>query len=357
MINKVNALDFRMPAEWEKQVSTLIAWPHNKKDWPGHFINIPSVFANIISEISKVQKVDLLIQNKSNKSKILKLIKKFKSKINNIKMHIIKTDRVWTRDSGPIYLVNKNKTEKKILNWKFNAWAKYNNYLNDNIINKKIAKLKKINSFTPKFKIKNTLKDIVLEGGAIDVNGKGCLMTTKECLLSKIQQRNPSIRKNEMENIFRKYLGIKKTIWLNKGIVGDDTHGHIDDIARFVSSNQIFLAYEKNKKDKNFKALKENYKILNQTTDENGKKFEIIKIPMPKPIYINNIRVPASYLNFYIANKIVLIPIFKDPEDKKIIKIFKKYFKKRKIITINCRDLIWGFGAIHCMTQQEPALN
>ena len=204
--------------------------------------------------------------------------------------------------------------------------------------------------------MKKKYRNLVLEGGAIDVNGKGCLIATKECLLSKIQERNLGLKKNRTEDIFKKYLGIKKVIWLNKGIIGDDTHGHIDDVARFVSDNQIFLAYEKNRRDKNFKALDENYKILNQETDQYGKKLEIIKIPMPKPIYIDKIRVPASYLNFYIANKIVLLPTFNDPKDQIIIKIFEKYFKKRKIIPIDCRELVWGFGAIHCMTHQEPAL-
>jgi len=357
MISKKSVSDFRMPAEWEKQESTLLAWPHNKEDWPDRFNNIPKVFAQIIGQISKVQKVNLLIQNKSSKSEILKLINKFKGVDKNIFIIIKKTDRVWTRDSGPIYLINKNKTKKIISNWKFNAWAKYKNSLNDNLINKKIIKLKKLKYINPRYKIKNKVKDVVLEGGAIDVNGLGCLMATKECLLSKIQERNPRFKKSDIENIFKQYLGIKKIIWLNKGIVGDDTHGHIDDIARFISKDKIFIAYEKDKKDKNFKALNENYKILNRTTDQDGKKLKIIKIPMPKALYINHIRVPASYLNFYIANKIVLVPIFNDLNDKIILKIFKKYFKKRKIIPINCIDLIWGFGAIHCITQQEPALN
>jgi len=357
MINKTSVMDFRMPAEWEKQVSTLIAWPHNKDDWPGNFHKIPNVFANIISKISKVQKVDLLIQNKSNKFKIFKLIKKFKGVGKNIKMHIVKTNRVWTRDSGPIYLLNKNKTKKIILNWKFNAWAKYNNYIYDNAINTKIIKLKKFNYLNPRYKINNKFKNIVLEGGAIDVNGQGCLLATRECFLSKTQERNPGLKKKKIENIFRKYLGVKKIIWLNKGIVGDDTHGHIDDIARFVSDYKIFLAYEKNHKDKNFKSLNENYKILNEASNHCGQRIKIIKIPMPKPIFIEGTRVPASYLNFYIANKIVLVPTFNDSNDKIVLKIFKKHFKKRKVIPIDCKELIWGFGAIHCMTQQEPALS
>jgi len=351
MIKKIDLTNFRMPAEWEKQDSTLIAWPHNKDDWPGYFENIPAVFAKIIANISKVQKVKLLIQTSKNKLKIVKLIKRFNGKIKNIKIIIKKTDRVWTRDSGPIFIINKNKDKKIALDWKFNAWAKYPNFKNDNSITQKIYNEQNI--LKPLFKN----NQIVLEGGSIDVNGNGLLLTTKECLLSKVQQRNPKINKINLEKIFNKYLGIKKTIWLNKGILGDDTHGHIDDIARFVGPNTVFLANEKNKKDKNFKILDENLKILKKSKNLNNKKIAIVKIPMPKPIYIDNTRVPASYLNFYIANKIVLLPIFKDRNDKKVINIFKKYFKNRKIIPINCLDLIWGFGAIHCMTQQEPLLS
>ena len=356
-ISKKLLSGFRMPAEWEKQNSTLVAWPHNKNDWPNRFKKIPLVFAKIIAKISRVQKVYTLIENKHDKPKALELIKKFKVKVKNIFIIIKKTDRVWTRDYGPIYLINEKKHKKIILNWKFNAWAKYKNYLNDNSINNKIIKIKKMECIIPQYRIKNKVKNIVLEGGAIDVNGLGCLLATEECLLSKVQERNPGLKKKDMEKIFTKYLGIKKTIWLNKGIVGDDTHGHVDDIARFVSKNVVFLAQEKNKKDKNFKALEDNYKILNKSSDQNNVKIKIIKIPMPKPIYIERVRVPASYLNFYIANKIVLVPTFNDPNDKIIIGIFKKYFKKRKIIPIDSSDLIWGFGAIHCMTQQEPALN
>jgi agmatine deiminase len=344
-----------MPAEWEKQESTLIAWPHNKNDWPGRFENIPDVFAQIISQISKVQKVKILIQHNLVKKNIHPLLRKYKAKLKNIIFITIKTDRVWTRDSGPIYVVNKNK--KILLDWKFNAWAKYKNYKYDNAINKKLNKIKNLKLIKPKFKIQKKFKDIVLEGGSIDVNGKGTIITTKECLLSKVQQRNPGLKKKDIESIFNKYLGAKNTIWLNKGIAGDDTHGHIDDIARFIDTNKIFLAYEYNKKDKNFKPLDENYKILNISKDQNGKKITIIKLPMPKPIFIEKTRVPASYLNFYIANKIVLVPVFKDKNDKKVLKIFKRNFRNRKIIPIDCLDLIWGFGAIHCMTQQEPALN
>ena len=340
--------NLRMPAEWEKQKSTWIAWPHNKKDWPNKFSNIPFVFAEIVSYISQVQIVNILIQNKQSKKKIINYLKLKKANIKNIKMIICKTDRVWVRDSGPIFLKDK-KNNILLSNWNFNGWAKYKNFRNDNKINLKISKINKYKILDIVYK----KRSVTLEGGSIDVNGEGVLLTTRECLLSKIQERNPGLGIKDYAIIFEKILGIKKIVWLEKGISGDDTHGHIDDVARFISKNKVFLAYEKNKKDKNYKNLKKNLDILSKTTFKN-KRLKVIKIPMPNPKIIEGIRVPATYLNFYIANKIVLVPIFNDTKDKIALNIFKKNFKSRKIIPINCSELIWGFGAIHCMTQQEP---
>ena len=342
-----NIENLLMPAEWEKQKSTWMAWPHNKNDWPKKFDLIPEVFAETIFHISKVQKVNILIENNSSKKKANLVLKKFRVNFSNIKFILCKTDRVWLRDSFPIFVKNDN-NKKFLINWDFNSWAKYKNFKNDNSIIYKIKSLLKLNSISPEF----NKKKVVLEGGAIDVNGKGVLITTEECLLSRVQQRNPGLKKHDYEKLFRDYFGIKKVFWLKKGIVGDDTHGHIDDIARFVSKNKIFIAYERDKKDVNYKILRNNFKIIKKLNK--FKKFKIVKIPMPKPKYIEGTRVPATYLNFYIANKIVLVPIFEDKYDKLVLNIFKKHFKNRKIIPINCSNLIWGFGAIHCMTQQEP---
>ncbi len=346
--------DYRMPGEWEKQKSVWIVWPYNKKDWPGLFHKIPKVISEIVCNLSINQTVNLIIRNNKDKVKVKKKLNEFKNKLSNIKFHLIQTNRIWIRDSGPLFLIN-NKTRKKIiLNFTFNGWSKYNDHQKDNRINNKIAKLIKVKKIEPTIKVKNNLKKIILEGGAIDVNGQGSILLTRECLLSKIQQRNPGVSKSNLENALSKYFNLKNFIWLNKGIKGDDTHGHVDDISRFVSTNTIMTAIEKNKKDKNFVNLKKNLQILKRSRDIHGKKFRIIQIPMPKPIYIDKVKVPASYLNFYIANKIVLLPIFNDKSDAKVFLIFKKFFKKRKIIPIDCSKLIWGFGAIHCMTQQEP---
>ena len=286
---KVTKSLFRMPAEWEKQQSTLMGWPCNKEDWPGKFKNIPKIFAKIISKITKSQEVNLLINNHKSGNIIKKLLRKNNAKIRNVKFIICETDRVWMRDTGPIFIKNK-KNKNILLNWEFNGWAKYKNYTADNSVNLRIKDHYKGNVIKPKFK----KKSIVLEGGAIDVNGKGLLLTTKECLLSKIQQRNSFLKMKDYNIIFKRFFGAKKVIWLNKGIAGDDTHGHVDDIARFVKSNKVFLAYENNKKDKNFENLDENFKILKKIRI-NSSLIRIKKIPMPRPIYINKIRVPASY--------------------------------------------------------------
>ena len=356
MPKNISLKGFRMPGEWEVQKSVWIVWPYNKKDWPGLFNKIPKVISEIVSNLSINQKVNLIINNPKDKIKVKKILNKFKNNLSNIKFYLIPTNRIWIRDTGPIFLINDKTGDKIILNFKFNGWSKYKDYQKDNRINNKITKLTKIKKIDPTFKVKNKIRKIVLEGGAIDVNGKGSVILTRECLLSKVQERNPGINKLNLENSLSKYLNVKNFIWLNKGLEGDDTHGHVDDIARFVSPNTIMTAVEKNKKDKNFKILRENLKILKKSKNIDGKKFRIIKIPMPKAIYINKIKVPASYLNFYIANKIILLPFFNDKHDKMAFSIFKRFFKKRRIVPINCSELIWGFGAIHCMTQQEPLI-
>ena len=354
MSKRIN--EFRMPAEWEPQKSVWISWPHNKNDWPGMFEKIPNVVGKIIKYLANHQRIDLLVNTNKSMDEARKQLTRTGCKLSNIKFHKIKTDRLWLRDSGPIFLINKKIRKKIMLNFKFTAWSKYKNFRNDNKINYKISKYLNIKSILPKKINSKKFEKVVMEGGAFDTNGSGSILLTKECLLSSKQERNKGFKKSDYESLFSKYLNTKNFIWLNKGIVGDDTHGHIDDIARFVSKTTIMIADENNKSEKNYKSLKENIKILRKSYDENGKKFKIIKIPMPSPIFIQKTRVPASYLNFFISNKTVLVPIFNVKEDKKVLKIFRKFFTKRKVIAVDCSDLIWGFGAIHCMTQQEPII-
>ncbi len=354
MSKRIN--EFRMPAEWEPQKSVWISWPHNKNDWPGLFEKIPNVVGKIIKYLANHQRVDLLVNTNKSMDEAKKQLKRTACKLSNIKFHKIKTDRLWLRDSGPIFLINKKTRKKIMLNFKFTAWSKYKNFRNDNKISYQIGKYLNIKSILPKKINSKKFEKVVMEGGAFDTNGSGSILLTKECLLSSKQERNKGFKKSDYESLFSKYLNTKNFIWLNKGIVGDDTHGHIDDIARFVSKTTIMIADENNKSDKNYKSLKENIKILRKSHDENGKKFKIIKIPMPSPIFIQKTRVPASYLNFFISNKTVLVPIFNVKEDKKVLRIFRRFFTKRKVIAVDCSDLIWGFGAIHCMTQQEPII-
>ncbi len=338
-----------MPAEWDRQISTWVSWPHNKNDWPDKFDKIPKVFFEIVYYLSIDQKVNIIFKTIQQKLNAFNHLKIRNANMKNISFFIFKTNRVWIRDYGPIFVKDKQ-GKKVIINWKFNAWSKYRDFKSDNKINYLIAKKTKKIIVIPK----HNKKTVVLEGGAIDVNGEGILITTKECLLSKVQQRNPGFTISDYEKIFAKYLGVKKVIWLEKGIKGDDTHGHIDDVAKFVSKNKIFINDTKNKKDVNYKNIKKNLKILQKEKNLDNKKFEIIKIPLPNPKFFRGTRVPASYMNFYITNKKVLVPTFRDVKDKVILKIFKKHFKNKKIIPIDCSDLIWGFGAIHCMTIQEP---
>lgn len=354
MNKAIKTCSFIMPGEFEKQKSVWIVWPHNKKDWPGYFNSIPGTIANIISKLSISQKVKLIIEKNGNKNEISKLLRLRGFKKTNVKFYKIDTDRIWIRDSGPIYVKNQITGKKTILNFKFNGWSKYRNFKKDNKIPSKICELTRIKKINPYINYNKKKYYPVLEGGAFDVNGKGSVLLTKECLLSKKQERNPGLKKKDYELFLGKYLGIKNFIWLNRGIKGDDTHGHIDDISRFVTKNTIMTCFETNKKERNYKILNENLKILKKARDTNGEKFKIIKIPMPKAKYINKVRVPATYLNFFIGNKVILLPIYNDKKDIKVFKIFKRFFNNRKIITIDCSKLIWGFGAVHCMTQQEP---
>ncbi len=330
-------LGYRMPAEWEKHEAVWLAWPHRKEDWPGKFQPIPWVFVEIIRNIIKSERVRLVVKNAAAKLEAKSFLKRSEVDLGRVDFYVIPNNRGWLRDAGPIFITNGQ--GKGITDWNFNGWAKYPNHKLDDKIPAEVNKLFKLPSFKP---------GIMLEGGAIDVNGKGVLMTTEECLLSKVQQRNKGLSREEYEKFFAEYLGVSETIWLDKGIIGDDTHGHVDDIARFVNADTIVACVEKNKKDKNHEILKENLRRLKKT------KFNIVELPMPKPVVFDGQRIPASYANFLITNSSVLVPVFNDENDLPALKILEKVFARREIIPIYSRDLVWGLGTIHCLTQQEP---
>jgi agmatine deiminase len=341
-----------MPAEWEEHEATWIGWPHNKSDWPGKFTPIIWVYCEIVRKISEGEKVRIIVESELHKKKAIRALQDSNVDISNIEFFILKTDRGWTRDSGPIFVKSSITDEIKLIHFKFNAWAKYNNYKKDGRLPGFISKKMKLKISQAIYK--NT--HVVLEGGSIDSNGEGTLLTTEECLLDpKVQVRNKDFTKIIYEKVFQDYLGINKVIWLGKGIAGDDTHGHVDDLCRFVGKNRVLLVQEHNPKDANYKNLKENKEQLQSVTLPDNSKLEIIDLPMPAPVIFKNQRLPASYANFYICNSYVLVPTFNDINDHTALGILIEIFSDRKVVGIHVVDLVWGLGTLHCLTHEQPA--
>lgn len=351
-----HALGYRMPAEWELHEATWIAWPHNSDDWPGKFQAIPWVYADIVRNLARMEHVHILVNDSAAGKRATGILQRVGANLGNVSFHTWPTNRVWTRDSGPIFVRN-SKGDLGITNWKFNAWAKYDNWQLDDCLPALAAELLQVPQWTPTIQLTSgTEHRIVLEGGSIDVNGQGVMITTEECLLSEVQQRNPDVSQEQLEEIFRDYLGIEKVLWMNRGIAGDDTHGHVDDITRFVSADTIVTVIEPDREDDNHEPLQENLERLQQARNLDGQPFRIVQLPMPSPVIFEGQRLPASYGNFYIANKLVLVPTFNDPKDRQALSILAELFPNREIVGIHCGDFIWGLGALHCMTQQQPAV-
>jgi len=332
------AQGFRMPAEWARHEATWLAWPHETSDWPGKFAPVPWVYGDIVRRLARVEKVRILVEDEDAEHAARRVLKKAGADLNAVEFFLHRTNRSWTRDYCPIF-VTKSSGEIAITNWIFNGWAKYENSALDNSIPAWIAGKLGIEAFEP---------GIVLEGGSIDVNGAGALLTTEECLLSPVQARNPGKSRADLEEIFAAYLGIHRVIWLNRGITGDDTHGHVDDLARFTDEGTIVTVMEDDPADPNHEPLKENLGILRRTD------FRIVTLPMPEPVYFDGQRLPASYANFYIANETVLVPVFNDPNDRAALNTLADLFPGRKVVGIYCGDLVLGLGTLHCMTQQQP---
>jgi agmatine deiminase len=350
------SLGYRMPAEWEPHQATWIAWPHNRTDWPGKFEPIPWVYAEMVRHLSKVETVNIIVNGAAEKTKAREVLLRSTISLANVKFHLWPTNRVWTRDSGPIFLVRESRTSRLALtDWRFNAWAKYGNWQLDKRLPQRIAQKLNMRAFTPAIPRHGKPHHVVLEGGSIDVNGRGLMLTTEECLLSRVQQRNACLTQKDLEQIFADYLAVEKVIWLDRGIAGDDTHGHVDDIARFVARDTVLAAVEPNRGDKNHAPLKENLRRLRAARDLKGRKLQVIELPLPHPVVFQNQRLPASYANFYIANNLVLVPTFNDPNDRIALNVLAGVFPQREIVGIYCGDFIWGLGAIHCATQQQPA--
>ncbi|MBM3755851.1 MAG: agmatine deiminase family protein [Acidobacteria bacterium] len=331
---------WRMPAEWEPHEGTWLAWPHERSDWPGKFAPIPFVYPKIIAALSQHEIVHIVCPNEASRKLISRLARREGALWKSLDFHEFSTDRSWVRDTAPIFTFETDSGALVATDWHFNGWAKYPNWQRDDKLPAQIAKAIKCKRVVPMAKGKR----VVLEGGSIDVNGAGSLLTTEECLLSPIQARNPHLTREEIEAVLSEYFGLDRVIWLLNGIEGDDTHGHVDDLARFTSTKSVVLASAHPRKDPNAAILKK-YKDLDVTF-----------LPMPRPAYYAGQLLPASYANFYIANHQVLVPTFNDPNDRVALNTLARLFKDREIRGIDCSDLVLGLGTLHCMTQQQPAL-
>ncbi len=355
------ALGYRMPAEWEPHESTWLAWPHFRGDWPEKFEPIPWVYAEIIRNLARHERVDLIVNNASAEKRVKAVLERANALSENVRFHQWRTDRVWVRDSGCIFLTtvpDHRPSESGLLSlhFQFNAWAKYPNYGHDERNGARMSKAAGAPIVQPIAVLPPGKHRIVLEGGSIDVNGSGTMITTEECLLSTTQQRNPAMDRAAYERMFADYFAVQSVIWLDSGIAGDDTHGHIDDITRFVAPNTVVTMIETNEQSENYSPLRANLGRLKNARTADGKKLEIIEIPMPRPVVFEDRQLPASYANFYIANGSVLVPAFNDPNDRIALNTLAQLFPTREIVPIYSGDLIWGFGALHCMTQQQPAV-
>jgi agmatine deiminase len=351
-----------MPAEWEPHAATWLAWPHYRNDWPAKFEPIPWVYAEIIRNLARHERVELIVKDSAGEKQAKKILDRANALLKNIRFHRWPTNRVWTRDSGCTFITNRTGAAIAgppgpgrapsigAIKWRFNAWAKYPNWKLDEAIGALMAKAARARQIRPLF----GKRRVVLEGGSIDCNGQGTLLTTEECLLSTEQQRNPGMGREDYDKVFRHYLGINTVIWLGRGIVGDDTHGHVDDLSRFVSPDTVVTMVEHNAKDANHEPLEDNLRRLRAARNQNGEPLQVIELPMPGPIIFAGRRLPASYANFYIANGLILVPVFNDVNDRIALNILSDLFPDREVVGIYSGDLIWGFGAIHCMTQQQP---
>jgi len=370
-----------MPAEWEKHEATWLGWPHNPTDWPGKLDTIRWVYGEIARKIAPGEIVRMLVNSKTDAKRAQEYLRRARADVRRIQFVVHPTNRGWTRDSGPIFVKRRNrqspianrqspianrqspianrrppiadrKSETAIVHFHFNAWAKYRDWQKDRRVPETAAKLLR----KQLFRAECHGRDFVLEGGGIEVNGRGTLLTTEECYLDpKIQVRNPGLGQKEIDETLKKYLGVTNVFWLVAGPVGDDTHGHIDDICRFVNPETVVLIKETNRKDANYRPLSENWERIQDLRLEDGSKPEVVPLPMPAPLYFGGCRLPASYANFYIANAAVLVPTFNDPNDRIALGTLSELFMDRPVVGIHAVDLVLGFGTLHCLTQQQPA--
>jgi agmatine deiminase len=396
------AASFRMPAEWERHEATWLAWPHERKDWPGKFEPIPWVYGEIVRRLCPGERVRILVKDGAHEASARRLLKRVGADLAQVDFFRVPTDRSWTRDFCPIW-VRSAAGEVAVTDWKFNGWAKYANHRRDDAVPAAVAKALGHRRFEPTWPPEEggtrrrggtvvplergtpsgsvaaagtgaraggvgaktrgrpasrsaaAPRRVVLEGGSIDVNGCGTLLTTEECLLSPVQARNPGMSREDVERCLGAWLGVTHVVWLGEGIEGDDTHGHVDDLARFVAPGTIVLAQEGDTSDPNHARLAPNLDRLMDARDQDGRAFTVVPLPMPDPLVLDGQRLPASYANFYVGNEVVLVPTFNDPADRTALGILAELFPRRRVVGVHCVDFVWGLGTIHCATQQEPA--
>lgn len=338
---------FRMPAEWESHRATWIAWPHQRDDWPGKFEPVPWVYTEIVRHLTRGERVGIAAVEEIA-TEAAESLSRAGVDLGRVDFVPFATDRVWTRDSGPIFV--REGASLVALDWHFNAWAKYNNWHDDDRLPQQIADYLGVERLQPTLNGRR----IVLEGGSIDVDGDGLLLTTEECLLSDVQARNPGLTRDQIETVLKENLGVRAVVWLHRGIAGDDTHGHIDDCTRFVAPRTVLTAVEDDAGDANYEPLRENLERLRAFRDPQGQRLEVVTLPMPSPLEFDGQRLPASYANFYIANGRVMVPTFNDTRDREALRIIADLFPGREVVGIHAVDLVWGLGTLHCLTQQEP---
>jgi agmatine deiminase len=374
-----------MPAEWEPHEATWIGWPHNLTDWPGKFAPIPWVYGEIARKLAAGEVVRILVNDLRHEARARNVLQRVGVNLVQVEFFRFPTNRGWIRDFGPIFVRRGPPTavsaapeleastttatrdgnphgapvqwqtarlEVAMVRFRFNAWAKYPNWQMDDKVPERVADALRC----PLLPARSGGHDLVLEGGSIDVNGRGTLLTTEECLLDpKVQVRNPGLGRQQIESALKAHLGVSNVLWLGRGIAGDDTHGHVDDICRFVGPSTVVLCQEDNSHDANYCSLAENRERLQGMRLENGSRIEVVALPMPAPLCLNGQRLPASYANFYMANAAVLVPTFNDPNDRVALGILGKLFRDRPVVGIHAVDLVWGLGTLHCLTQQQPA--
>jgi agmatine deiminase len=346
--NTPRALGYHLPAEWELHEATWLSWPHKEESWPGAFEPVPEIFVEIARQLSQTEIVRINVADEDFAARVSALLKAGGVDLSAIRFHFIPTNDAWARDHGPIYVVRETygRRERAIIDWGYNAWGnKYPPFELDDVVPQRVAEESGEQLFQP---------GIVMEGGSIDVNGRGTLLTTESCLLNP--NRNPHLDKFQLEEYLREFFGVNHILWLGDGIVGDDTDGHIDDLTRFVSAKTLVTMIEEDPADDNYEPLQDNLKRLRSMKDQDGQPFQIVTLPMPGPLYFDGQRLPASYANFYIANRGVLVPTYRHANDARALATLQELFPNRRVVGIDCTELVWGLGAIHCVTQQQPAI-